>query len=94
MIFGLNFFMQQPMEVYANATQEGLRKSFLMPLTKRYPGVPEIDAYDQTRTFQVGDIPVVPIKVWHLKMPVLGFRFGSFTYITDAIEEEVLSTTP
>ena len=22
--------------------------------------------------------------VWHLKMPVLGFRFGDFTYITDA----------
>ncbi len=22
--------------------------------------------------------------VWHLKMPVYGFRFGNFTYITDA----------
>jgi phosphoribosyl 1,2-cyclic phosphate phosphodiesterase len=32
----------------------------------------------------VGDIPVVPILVWHLKMPVMGFRFGKFTYITDA----------
>ena len=32
----------------------------------------------------VGDIRVVPILVWHLKMPVMGFRFGSFTYITDA----------
>ena len=32
----------------------------------------------------VGDIPVIPIKVWHLHMPVLGFRFGNFTYITDA----------
>lgn len=40
--------------------------------------------------FMVGDIPVTPIQVWHLKMPVLGFRFGKFTYITDAnrIEEE------
>ena len=32
----------------------------------------------------VGDIPVTPILVYHLQMPVLGFRFGSFTYITDA----------
>jgi len=32
----------------------------------------------------VGDIPIIPIQVWHLKMPVLGFRFGRFTYITDA----------
>ena len=37
----------------------------------------------------VGDIPVTPISVWHMKMPVMGFRFGKFTYITDAnrIEE-------
>ena len=37
----------------------------------------------------IGDIRVIPIQVWHLKMPVLGFRFGDFTYITDAnrIEE-------
>ncbi len=34
--------------------------------------------------FTIGDIPVIPILVWHLKMPVLGFRFGKFTYITDA----------
>jgi phosphoribosyl 1,2-cyclic phosphate phosphodiesterase len=27
---------------------------------------------------------VIPIMVWHLKMPVLAFRFGKFTYITDA----------
>jgi phosphoribosyl 1,2-cyclic phosphate phosphodiesterase len=35
------------------------------------------------------DIPVIPIEVMHHKMPVLGFRFGNFTYITDAnrIEE-------
>ncbi len=32
----------------------------------------------------IGDIRVEPIQVWHLKMPVLGFRFGGFTYITDA----------
>ena len=34
--------------------------------------------------FVAGDIPVVPVLVWHMKMPVLGFRFGDFTYITDA----------
>jgi phosphoribosyl 1,2-cyclic phosphate phosphodiesterase len=40
-----------------------------------------------------GDIPVTPIMVWHLKMPVLGFRFGRFTYITDAnrIDESELA---
>jgi phosphoribosyl 1,2-cyclic phosphate phosphodiesterase len=32
----------------------------------------------------VGDIPVTPVMVYHLNMTVLGFRFGKFTYITDA----------
>lgn len=34
--------------------------------------------------FFVGDILVEPIHVHHLKMPVLGFKFNRFTYITDA----------
>ena len=38
----------------------------------------------------IGDIPIIPILVWHYKMPVYGFRFGDFVYITDAnrIDEE------
>jgi phosphoribosyl 1,2-cyclic phosphate phosphodiesterase len=32
----------------------------------------------------IGDIKVIPILVWNLNMPVLGFRMGDFTYITDA----------
>lgn len=57
-----------------------------MPLKqKKYPGVPELDIHTIDREpFTVGDIPVIPILVWHLRMPVLGFRFGKFTYITDA----------
>jgi phosphoribosyl 1,2-cyclic phosphate phosphodiesterase len=82
-----NFFMQRPMAVYANLmTQEGLKKEFSYAFeTKKYPGVPELDIHTINREpFTVGDIPVIPILVWHLKMPVLGFRFGKFTYITDA----------
>src|SRR5690606_27166570 len=51
----------------------------------KYPGVPEIKMNTiDTEPFTVGDIDIIPIAVWHLKMPVLGFRFGDFTYITDA----------
>jgi phosphoribosyl 1,2-cyclic phosphate phosphodiesterase len=34
--------------------------------------------------FTIGDIPFTPIQVMHREMPVLGFRMGDFTYITDA----------
>ena len=39
---------------------------------------------ENTLALEALDIPVMPLLVWHLKMPVLGFRFGKFTYITDA----------
>ena len=37
-----------------------------------------------------GNIKVQPISVMHYMMPVTGYRFGDFTYITDAkvIEDE------
>jgi phosphoribosyl 1,2-cyclic phosphate phosphodiesterase len=82
-----NYFHQQPMHVYANRlTQNALKKEFGYIFEDfKYPGVPDVNLHDiPEELFFIGDIPVLPIKVWHLKMPVLGFRFGDFTYITDA----------
>lgn len=82
-----NFFTQQAMDVYANEmTQEVIIREFPYAFADtKYPGVPEIKLNTiDTEPFVVGDIPITPILVWHLKMPVLGFRFGKFTYITDA----------
>jgi phosphoribosyl 1,2-cyclic phosphate phosphodiesterase len=82
-----NYFQQQPMMVYANElTQTALRREFAYVFAEqKYPGIPDISLHEMPEeTFLIGDIPVTPIKVWHLKMPVLGFRFGTFTYITDA----------
>lgn len=82
-----NFFQGKPMDVYANAlTEDALRREFSYVFSeKKYPGIPDLNmiAIDLL-PFSIGDIPVIPIKVWHLEMPVLGFRFGRFTYITDA----------
>ncbi|KIC92862.1 MBL fold metallo-hydrolase [Flavihumibacter solisilvae] len=82
-----NFFSKQPMHIYANEmTQMAIIREFPYAFAEtRYPGVPDIqiNAIDMD-PFTVGDIEVVPILVWHMMMPVLGFRFGDFTYITDA----------
>ena len=82
-----NFFSQQPMKVFANKmTQEVVIREFPYAFYEsKYPGVPEIQLITiDMEPFTVGDIQVTPVQVWHLKMPVLGFRFGKFTYITDA----------
>jgi phosphoribosyl 1,2-cyclic phosphate phosphodiesterase len=87
-----NFFSNKPMEIYANAlTEDALRREFVYVFAEnKYPGVPRVNLNTIIdEPFYVGDILVEPIVVYHLKMPVLGFRFGKFTYITDAnrIEE-------
>ncbi len=82
-----NFFTRKPMEIYANAmTQQALKIEFAYAFSdQKYPGIPELNMHlISTEDFMVKDILVTPITVWHLKMPVLGFRFGKFTYITDA----------
>lgn len=88
-----NFFQKMPIDIYADSLMESaIRRDFYYAFADtRYPGIPELNLISiSDEPFIVGDIPVIPVKVWHMKMPVLGFRFGNFTYITDAnrIEEE------
>ena len=89
-----NFFQHKPMDVYANAlTTEALKREFAYIFAEtKYPGIPEINlrTIDESFFF-IGDIPIQPFIVWHHKMPVYGFRFKNFTYITDAnrIDESV-----
>jgi phosphoribosyl 1,2-cyclic phosphate phosphodiesterase len=82
-----NFFQEQPMPLYANQmTIDALMREFAYAFAdKKYPGVPSLELNTiGLEAFAIGNIPVLPIQVWHLKMPVFGFRLGNFTYITDA----------
>jgi phosphoribosyl 1,2-cyclic phosphate phosphodiesterase len=81
------------MPLYANSlTEEAIKREFAYAFADhKYPGIPELNLNTiNDQPFYIGDIPVIPVEVWHHKMPVLGFRFGRFTYITDAnrIEED------
>ena len=52
---------------------------------KLYPGAPKLKLHTihPHEHYQIGDIEFVPIRVMHDKMPILGYRFGKFAYITD-----------
>jgi phosphoribosyl 1,2-cyclic phosphate phosphodiesterase len=82
-----NFFLKKPMEVFANElTETSLKREFYYIFAeKKYPGTPKINLNSINNSpFLVGDILIEPILVHHLNMPVLGFKFNRFTYITDA----------
>ena len=61
----------------------------------RYPGVPAIGLHEINagNPFTIGDIEILPIRVMHGKLPILGYRFGKLAYITDmkTIENDQLA---
>lgn len=52
---------------------------------KKYPNIPDIrlNVIAPHVPLHVGDIDIMPFGVMHGIMPILGFRFGCFAYITD-----------
>lgn len=52
----------------------------------RYPGAPELVpvVISEDTPFFIQGVEIVPLKVFHGDWPVLGYRFGEFSYITDA----------
>lgn len=82
-----NFFCNKPMPLFANnLTADAIKKEMYYAFSEnKYLGVPNLELnIINSDAFFIGDITFLPIKVMHLNMPVLGFRIGDFTYITDA----------
>jgi phosphoribosyl 1,2-cyclic phosphate phosphodiesterase len=73
--------------IFANdVAWETLRKTFFYVfdgVQRLGGGIPKIEPRDIDGPFAVDGVRVVPIPLWHGRMPVLGFRFGSFAYLTD-----------
>ena len=77
----------RPVPIYADeATLNAVRRVYAYAFSgSHYPGMPQFDLHAIGRdAFEAAGIPVVPVEVMHYRMPVLGFRIGGLTYITDA----------
>ena len=60
----------------------------------RYPGTPQMKLIPiDNDPFLLQGMEVVPVRLFHHKLPVFGFRFGKFAYLTDfnRIDEPELS---
>jgi phosphoribosyl 1,2-cyclic phosphate phosphodiesterase len=51
--------------------------------TSKGGGIPRITLFEIAGPFMFGDVEVVPIPVLHGTRSILGFRFGTFAYLTD-----------
>jgi phosphoribosyl 1,2-cyclic phosphate phosphodiesterase len=82
-----NFMNKKAMDIYCDyPTELGLKDQYSYVFTETdYPYLPQINFIRiDDSPFKMGSLDVIPIEVMHGKMPVKAFRFGDFTYITDA----------
>ena len=50
----------------------------------KYPGVPKLELHDIDNTpFVAAGLLIVPIRVMHGHLPILGYRIGNMAYLTD-----------
>lgn len=83
----INYLLDKKIDVYAEEyVQKTLKMEFPYIFHEQdYPGVPQIRLHTiDERPFKVNDTQIIPIRVIHKQLPVLGFRVQDFTYITDA----------
>jgi phosphoribosyl 1,2-cyclic phosphate phosphodiesterase len=82
-----NYLQQMAIPIYGSAaTLDQLKTDFSYIFHKdTYPGIPQITLNEiDERPFSINGLEILPLPVMHFKMPVLGFRFQNFSYITDA----------
>jgi phosphoribosyl 1,2-cyclic phosphate phosphodiesterase len=82
-----NFIQHIDMPVYGTtATLNQLKSDFAYIFgAANYPGLPRLKLLEiDEEPFTINKTVITPLPVMHLRLPVLGFRIGDFSYITDA----------
>ena len=82
-----NFRQRAAIPCYGSArTLDQVRQMFAYvfdPTTPRGGGLPQLALSTVVGPFSLGRATIVPVPLMHGTLPVLGFRIGSFAYLTD-----------
>jgi phosphoribosyl 1,2-cyclic phosphate phosphodiesterase len=83
-----NEIQQEHLPVYADpGTASLLRERFAYTFVDAFPfygGKPDLVLHEIDGSFTLFDCEIVPIPVFHGRLPIIGYRFGNLAYITDA----------
>jgi phosphoribosyl 1,2-cyclic phosphate phosphodiesterase len=81
-----NFIQKKSIKAYGNKELVNQLKNDYSYIFSdfKYPGLPEVELNKVNKNFYLDDIEIIPIKVKHHKLNILGYRIGNLTYITDA----------
>lgn len=86
-----NMVHKHAISIYGEpAALEEIRRRFAYCFQPPPPGggIPEFDlrpiAPPEAGPLHIGEIAAQPVRVFHGELPILGFRFAKFAYLTDA----------
>jgi phosphoribosyl 1,2-cyclic phosphate phosphodiesterase len=92
-VFGLdevrryNAMQREAIPCFADGrTIADLRQTFgyiFNPATPAGGGVPQLELHRILGPFTLGGVEILPVPILHGKRPILGFRIGTFAYLTD-----------
>ena len=92
-IFGLddirsfNWIQKHPTDIYAEKrVQKAIMRIFDYVFAEnKYPGIPKMTLHTiDGKGIEIDGIEFIPVRCYHNKLPVYGFRVGDLSYITDA----------
>lgn len=86
-IRSFNYLTGSSMDIYAEKrVHKAIKKEFdYIFAAFKYPGIPKVNMHTiKNKTFEISSQGIVPVRCMHHKLPVFGFRFNDFAYITDA----------
>ena len=91
-IFGLddirafNWVQKHPTDIYAEKrVQNAIKRVFDYVFEKnKYPGIPQMNLHlVENKPFLLDSTEIIPVRGFHHKLPVFGFRVGKMAYLTD-----------
>lgn len=82
-----NYKSQAAIDIYAEErVQAAVRKEYAYVFSENhYPGVPKMELHNiDNYSLTIKGDTVVPLRIFHYRLPIYGFRMGDMAYITDA----------
>jgi phosphoribosyl 1,2-cyclic phosphate phosphodiesterase len=82
-----NYKSQDAIDIFAEErVQKAIKKEYSYVFAEyQYPGIPKMRLNGiPAHSFDVKGVDVIPIRLFHYRLPIYGFRIGNFAYITDA----------
>jgi phosphoribosyl 1,2-cyclic phosphate phosphodiesterase len=82
-----NYKSQAAIDIYAEErVQQAVKKEYAYVFSEnKYPGIPKMELHNiDTYNISLQDDIIIPLRLFHYRLPILGFRIGDMAYITDA----------